>query len=256
VDVLRQRGVLDEHILCFVDHRRQAVHLQPYGIDNVYHVSQLVDVMSHVKPHSYVVVTVTGHGQVMGLGGEAWPLVRPAELVAAIRSVPGITLGVVMLTQCFGGIFHLLDAASIPPLVLLGATNLNPSLSISIQLRQPLLQTNGAGGLSGWAANVFMADFFEWLRSPMDIDGDGNATLLDAYRAAGVRSNERLRKIKAGYFMQARTLASALEQASRESKPEIVRQAIEKQLQDTLEILHTHQEPWILHANLARQLQF
>lgn len=254
VDVLRGRGVDDANILVFVDHLASQPHLAPFGISNVYQLSEIGKVLAQATAHPSVAVIVTGHGSETGLGNGKQ--VTPAGLCAAMRTVPGAALCVLVLGQCFAGIFNYLDAASEPPMVIVGATNLNLSLSFLIKLGQPVLQTNGSPGLTSWRANLFTFCFFSWIRSPIDIDGDGDVNLLDAYKFAGAVSNAQLRKIKAGLFREAGQQARALEQAEQQNAPVLVTEAMRTALQTMLETLYLHQEPWILHANLARRVHF
>src|SRR4029077_4787473 len=121
---------------------------------------------------------------------------------------------------------------------------------------------------------------------------------MDAYKFAGVVSNEHLRKLKGSLYIQAREQSSSLEAAKdaalkaektavearkaaavavqaaapQPEQDEALRvaqaatleskrvkmesDAADKLLQQTLEKLHLHQEPWMLHANLARDVRF
>jgi hypothetical protein len=255
VDCLRHRGIADAQILVFVDHPTPGQHLHAYGIEAVFPVTSLGAVLATARAHEHVVVTVAGHGSIVGLGRENAP-VRPAALIRATRSVPGIERATLLVTQCFGGIFNLLDASTKPEMVTIGATNLNPSASLGIELNKPLLQRDGSPGIANWSANIFMMGFFSWLRSPTDVDGDGRMTMLDAYKHAGASSNEQLRQAKSGLFLHARKLASDLELARASGALPITLDAIELKLQRALSSLHLHQEAWLLHASLARRIQF
>jgi len=255
VDCLRCRGIGDAQILVFVDHPTPGQHLHAYGIEAVFPISALGAVLSTARAHEHVVLTVAGHGSIVGLGMESAP-VRPAALIRATRSVPGIKLATLLVTQCFGGIFNLLDASTKPEMVTIGATNLNPSASLGIQLSKPLLQRDGSPGIASWSANIFMMGFFAWLRAPTDVDGDGAVTMLDAYKHAGASSNEQLRQAKSGLFLHARKLASDLEVARESGALPFTLDAIELKLNRALSSLHLHQEAWLLHASLARRIHF
>lgn len=256
VDCLRHRGIPDAEMLVFVDHPTPGQHLHAYGIEAVFPVTALGAVLATARPHEHVVVTVAGHGSIVGLGIESAPPVRPAALIRATRSVPGIKLATLLVTQCFGGIFNLLDASTKPEMVTIGATNLNPSASLGIELSKPILQRDGSPGIVHWSANIFMMGFFSWLRSPTDVDGDGRMTMLDAYKHAGASSNEQLRQAKSGLFLHARKLASDLEAARASGALPITIDAIDLKLTRALSSLHLHQEAWLLHASLARRIHF
>lgn len=269
VHVLRLRGVAWKDILVFTDHPAPEKYLQPFGIHNAFPVAELAAQLSGAAPHSSVVLTVTGHGSPTGLGdGTA---VTPSGLCSSIRKVPEVAICVVVLAQCFGGVFNYLDATRQPPLVIIGATNLNASLSTLISLAKPIVQEDGAPGLVAWLANLFMFFFFTWIQSPHDIDGDGELNLVDAYKFAGVVSNLRLQNLKTRLFREAELFRRQCEQtqeaaAKFDGTPDagtpphklalLEAETAQKKLQTTLENLYLHQEPWILHANLARTIQF
>jgi hypothetical protein len=253
VDCLRHRGVADAHIRVFVDHPTPGPYLTPYGISAIHSVEEVASKLAATSRYQHVFTTVAGHGSTAGLGPTAHT-VSPTKLLTDVRSVAGISHATLLVTQCYGGIFNLLDATQKPETVTIGATNLNPSLSAPINM-PPIKQKNGSDGVSSWTANLFMLEFFNWLRAPKDVDGDGRATLVDAYKHAGAATNQHLRAAKAGLFMQVRRLGEELETARKQGKLPVEIDAIELKLNRSLETLHLHQEPWLLHANLARQIQ-
>jgi hypothetical protein len=273
VDVLRSRGVDSADILVFVDHPTPAAHLDPYGVANVFPAAELGTRLAQSTPHASVVLIVTGHGCEIGLGDGSQ--LRPANLCSAARSVPDARICVLMMGQCFAGIFNFVDCYGTPPLIVIGGTNLNLSVSLPLNLKHPVLQTNGKVGLANWSANLFAFHFLGWIRSPIDIDGDGALTLLDAYRYAGAVSNGQLRQFKALVFRQAHAQERALSEAEGQlhSVQAVIQaaggqalptqlqeaatlklkiKALSTSLQNTLEGLHLHQEPFLLNANVAR----
>jgi hypothetical protein len=86
--------------------------------------------------------------------------------------------GVIVLTQCYAGIFNYLDALESPQLVVIGATNLNPSVSAEIKLPKAMQLEDGSTGKDKWSANIFALGFFAWLANPLDLDGDGATNLV------------------------------------------------------------------------------
>lgn len=274
VDALRRRGISDDHWMIFSDHPRHAQHLGPYGMDGqAYPETEFAARLSAAAPHEYAIVVVGGHGHVTGLGAPpvppAAPVLPPFALCAAVRSIPGLVRAVIVLSQCFGGVFNFSDAQTEPKLVIFGATNLNPSLSLPTTLREPLKQTNQAQGLTQWAANAFSLDFFLWMRSPTDIDGDGALTVMDAFKFAGANSNARLRKTKLAGFVHAQLRVRRLEEAEAELvdaangqdpmrliNAHLAVNAVRTELQQAVEILYTTHEPWLLGAYLAVDMVF
>jgi hypothetical protein len=177
---------------------------------------------------------------------------------------------VVLLTQCFGGIFHYTKADGHPALVVMGGANLNLSLSMSIELPAPLQQASGMPGLSSWAANVFAYDFFSWIREQHDVDGDGALTVMDAFKYAGAKSNIRVRESKVHGFLAVQDQSQIFRQALETYKQakaasavaaellvkRMVVEAAYTKLQERIEFLYSSQEPWILNARLACEVTF
>jgi len=256
IDSLRYRGVSERDILVFVDHPTPQQYLAPYGIEALFRLEHLLPRLSASAGYEHVFATVAGHGNISGLGPGPVPSVRPNELLKGIRSVAGAGHATLLLSQCYAGIFNLLDATAKPEIVTIGATSLNPSLSMTIELDRPLKQRNGEQGIARWSANLFMLAFFNWLRHPTDVDGDGLMSLVDAYKHAGAATNEQLRSAKARLFMQIRKIGEELERARSGAESGLAVEAIELKLGRSLENLYLHQEPWLLHANLARKIEF
>jgi hypothetical protein len=255
VDCLRSRGVGDADVLAFVDHPTPEQYLAPYGIKSIFSLGELTPALVAARAREHVFVTVGGHGHVTGVGSGSAAL-TPTALLKAIRSGAGTSHVTLLVTQCYGGIFNLLDATIKPELVTIGATNLNPSLSMTAVLKRPLEQADRTEGISSWSANVFALQFFRWLRQPTDVDGDGEMTLVDAYKHAGASTNELLRSAKAALFLDVNRRGEQLARAQKDQQSPVVLAAIERQLKDALDNLHLHQEPWLLHAALARKIRF
>lgn len=259
--VLNLKKVPRAHVHVCTNHIAAAQHLNPYGIRNIKPIDQLDAVLGGLHCELLVLV-VEGHGTFDG-AGQAKRVLSPADAITKVRGVAGLRAAVIVLNQCFAGVFNLLDAAASPPLVLIGATNLNESISTKIDLQKPLPQEDGSPGIQSWLANIFSLSFFAWIESQPDVDGDGALTILDAFKFAGAVSNQQLIKAKGELFVTALTLVDqlrALGQAPPAQNPQqagahmLQVRATEKQLSEALKMLYLHQEPWILHANLARKI--
>jgi hypothetical protein len=262
VHVLNVKKVPKDQIHVCTNHIAAAQHLNPYGILNIRPIDQLDAVLAGLRCEVLVLV-VGGHGTFDG-AGQAKRVFSPAEAITKARSITGLRAGVIVLSQCFAGVFNLMDAATSPPLVLIGATNLNESISTKIDLAKPLPQEDGSPGIQSWSANIFSLNFFGWIDSQPDVDGDGELTILDAFKFAGAGSNQQLIKAKSELFIRALFLVDQL-RALGQKQPALQSpqqmgahmlqvRATEMQLGETLKMLYLHQEPWILHANLARRL--
>ncbi|ODB38325.1 hypothetical protein A9L43_20150 [Pseudomonas mosselii] len=142
-----------------------------------------------------------------------------------------------------------------------GAANLTTSLSTPIRLNQAI---NGQGFyLQQWIANSFMFYLFRWIFDPKDIDGDGQSTLLDAYKFSGSSASGEIIKVKPEIYMEAQRLADesrqlALDITSGKVKDKLTAQlqaeGLRTELKQKVALMHSSQEPWLLHADLARKL--
>jgi hypothetical protein len=262
VDILRKRGVPASNLLVFTDYTEAALHLGPYGISH-HSFADLPAKLSAVSDCDGVVFVATGHGMMDGIGATK-PVLSPHQTIQAVRSIPGLKNGAILVCQCYAGIFDMMDATIPPELIMVGAVRLNPSVSASYKRDTPVSQQDGSPGLDAWLANIFMAAFFNWIAEPKDIDGDGRLSFADAYKYAGVKSNERLISIKSELYMEVRRRSSEIEvlRSSIQDKAKggnVVQAdllsliAKSQELQRVLETLHNHQEAWLLHAKLARE---
>lgn len=260
IDCLRKKGVADDNIFVFTDHPEKHVHLPLYSVTkNVYTTADLKTILPQIKGFEMAVTVVGGHGSPSGITVQG-ANITPQELIDSIRSIPGIKAGVAILAQCYAGLFNFTNAGSEDPqLVVIGATNLNPSLSDGVTLKQAIPKTDGEN-LQSWVANIFLLYFVMWLKDPVDVDGDGRFTLMDGYKYAGVHANEHLRSIKSSIHFEIEALkASQMQVLSKApDKPDAVYllkvHSLQRRINMTVDQLYLHQEPWILHSNFAREI--
>lgn len=259
LDALRSQGINQDSVRVFTSHPDPDSLLTPFGRSvPCSELDRLASEFAQADGYEHVVVAVTGHGHMAGVG-----TIRPHQLVEAVRSVPNLKAGTLILCQCSAGVFDLLDVKKRPPLALLGATNLDDSLSIKVALKTPIPQSNGSPGLKTWSANIFWLYFFGWIRTPEDVDGDGRLTLLDAYKFAGSISKKHILEGKGELFLQAleaadvlRTLAPRVQGPNPTVQDRLRLKAAQDVLDRQLGFLHFSQEPWILNAEKARGLLF
>src|SRR5699024_2527800 len=105
------------------------------------------------------------------------------SLLHSIKSNNNAQNIVIYLGQCYAGIFNYLDVKGTPNTILIGATNLYPSISY----QSPDIS---------WQANLFLLNLFKWIKSPKDIDGDGKITVMDSFKYAGAETNRYCQQYK------------------------------------------------------------
>jgi hypothetical protein len=195
-----------------------------------------------------IVFIGTGHGNQFGLTyldltTKILRALPPAELISTICAIPGLRQGLILLGQCFAGVFNFLEASnsSEPEICLIGATNFDSSLNFWVDSNQKNIYLN-----------FFLFFFFDWIANPVDIDGDGVCSLLDAYKFAGVNSNQRLHARR----QEAYSSLEAIKAKYIGEEDELKKTAFSTEINKHIELIHIHQEPWILNSNLARAIHF
>jgi len=262
VAVLHARGVDDQAIRIFTNHSQASLYISPYGCPSPIAISDFSQQLAGLAGFRYVVIVATGHGRPDGIGS-ARTTIKPHDLVAAARVVPGIELAVIILSQCFAGVFNYIDATASPAIVMLGATNLGLSISPQISLGVPVIGSNNGAPvqLGNWNANAFMFYFFRWILNPSDVDGDGQISLIDAYKFAGASSTDEISKIKSQLFMRSQEISIELSQYKAKISAgglsvteKLTVDSLRSELSNYIAVLYVSQEPWLLHANLARKI--
>lgn len=260
VTVLKIKGIKDSQIFIFSDFAHMNKNLETFAItQNIFHAKYLKSEVQKIIDFDHLVMVVTGHGNHHGLPVSGSKL-TPSDLVEAIRSCQNLKSGTLILGQCYAGVFNYLPASKEPEIVIMGATNLHSSLSSTINLNFPIHSPNSSYILNSWLANIFLFYIFEWFLNPIDIDGDGKYTLADLYKYAGVQSNQHLLSLKTKLAMtyDKWCIDAKKKIEDHESKAavltEIELKSIHEQLNNNLTNLYLHQEPWLLHANLARAI--
>lgn len=214
---LETAGVSPADIALYIDGPDRAAILQwiSLGTKNAYTVKATADFFTDQACDAYenLMMFVTGHGGFDGIS--AAPVVTPSALIASLKKSPKLKNAVVYLGQCYAGIFNYMAVARStkksddeidPHVIVVGATNLYESISSSTT--ETLLN-----GPMTWLANLFLLYVFKWISQPTDVDGDGQCTVMDSYKFAGVQSNMSNKAVKAQAFrhciMHHRTLEAA-----------------------------------------------
>ncbi len=232
------------------------------GSSNTYQIKESIDfsVDQSKNSHENLVMFVTGHGGIDGI--DAAKPITPYALLQQIKSAPNLKQAVVYLGPCQVGIFNYIGAgrkngaeSNEPELVIVGATNLNESIST------PTQETLVNGPMS-WSANLFLLHIFKWISNPIDVDGDGKKTVIDSYKYAGAMSNNVNKSIKINTLVQAFDFhpkwLTAKNDYAKDPSPQnqLNFDAISTQYQAALDIQYINQECWILNAIPAQAIEF
>ncbi|MGP1439392.1 MAG: hypothetical protein ACTTJ3_01470, partial [Treponema sp.] len=183
IDSLIRSGIAIEDITIIIDSSKQTtlqVIRKKEGFDNktVYKSSELKELFKK-NSHDNIVLFVNGHGNYHGL--DSTPIITPFDLLDCLQNANNLKYGVVFLGQCFAGIFNYMpvmkrekNGKQLPPLVVVGSAGLNLSVSSTRVVQEKTKKP--------YQANIFLYYLFKWIEKPEDIDGDGNYSLIDAYK--------------------------------------------------------------------------
>ncbi len=215
-----------------------------------------------------LIIVVSGHGGVNGIDSMA--NLKPYSLVSMIHARENLKHCAVVFGQCIAGVYNYMDLIkkdveglpkAYPTVCFIGASHLNSSISDAAEIQSGFR----------WQANIFLLHFFEWFTLGYDVDGDGKATLMDAFKYAGAKASEKLIAIKAISTYQTAKQHRALDKVIDElevlnndatpsitviSAKELELKSIEIKIMKSSGVSHANQDPWILNSNMARDLVY
>lgn len=269
---LENNGIKSENIHLLIDDRRNTAkgyitdfvkesnikNFGDYYIESPYNLKNIIKNSSHEN----IVIFVVGHGCKNGIRtDDKENPIKPYQFIQDLKSNKTSKNIVVYLSQCFAGIFNHINIVNNKPNILfVGATDLHPSISHK-------------QNADSWSANLFLLYLFDWINklSPeMDIDGDGEYTVIDSYKYAGIMTNNCCSGYKTIAFEEAldwvnirRKELTILSELYRNNCPiNLIAlqtrkvEAIERKLESIQDIHYNIQEPWISNPELAIKLKF
>ncbi|MNK70354.1 hypothetical protein D3C87_897720 [compost metagenome] len=261
---LEAAGVSPANIHVYVDgpDRSRVAQWFAHGSATTYQIKTSADFFADQMQNASddLVMFVTGHGCIDGL--PAVPaFVRPTQLLNSLKQSPQLKRAVVYFGQCDAGIFNYMPIGRKPgtpatqhdpDVIFVGATNLHFSISSSTQ------ETFVSGQLP-WQANLFLLYVFKWISRPVDVDGDGQLTIMDSYKFAGAQSNAANRRVKNRQFYQSMGLHDRFEaaQLALQADPtdaglQFAMDTAQQEYVDALNLQFNHQESWILNSRPAQ----
>lgn len=261
---LLYRNLSGENILAFIDQPGGSPLISTYSFPpqiEIFPTTDLYQQLSSRNPEKLVFI-VTGHGGSLGIS--ASPDIQPCKLLDIVKGLPRLKASLIVLGQCFAGTFNYLEArvtnadgkVIAPELCLIGATDLASSLSVSVDISGiPII--NQLLCPQQWIANFFLLYFMQQVADPIDYDGDGFFTALDAFKAAGIGTNAELLGLRQRGIKDLYQTVWSSTVADLSQQP-LAQKLAEKARQDFMSAsaaFLTNQSPWILNANDARKLE-
>ncbi len=260
--VLKSKGIDEENIKIFIDGEQNLIHARfgnELGNNQVLCLSALEEELK-TKSYKNVVLFTTGHGSEFGLAGNN--PISPYKLLKIIRLIPEIERGLFVIGQCYAGIFNHIDAkptkgSSEAEICILGSAGFSPSLSSSGSLEEKLpKKLIDLYGLKKWTANVFLFYFFLWLYEPQDIDGNGELTVMDAYKFVAIKTSEHINNEKKMWTFSSVFKIQQFKDRVSEMLDENEKILYLQEIDSILELLHIYQEPFICNSRFAQELKF
>lgn len=256
---LASLGVGTEDILIFSDHPKSKIHLEPLLKGSL--IGELDSFLQEfpklVKDkHEHIMAVIAGHGGHVGVLSYNGTVFKPHPIVQTLKSGSKVKSISLVLGQCYAGVFNYLNVRGAPPVCIIGATNLH--LSLANPTVAEFLDINGNLVKWKWVANMFLLRYFDWLKLRNDIDGDGVVSVLDGYRHAAILSNDELRELKNKNTGLLRETEVELEKLKLEPESDLIlarMQALKEEIENLKMTITHHQEPWVLHPDLARSIK-
>lgn len=209
---------------------------QEYILESQLKLEETVNCSSHEN----LVVFVTGDGNVNGLDG-----ITTHYFLNSLWGNKNIKNIVVYLCQCYAGTFKYLDIKH-KNTVLIGSTNLYPSISNSIDETQVKI-------------NIFMYYIFKGIKDSVDTDGDNYLTVMDTYKYASAMTNSECLKQKSTYIKDSLEYLRIVDKYENKQL-NINEQMVFENAKDALFkrsiTQYNSQEQWISNPELALKLKF
>ena len=108
-----------------------------------------------------------------------------------------------------------------------------------------------------WVANISVLAFFQWIKKPLDIDGDGKCSISDLYKYVSFITNSVTKEIEKiqNYHLVDASVKLKLEEEQATSTGKLISQIT----MDAADIIRNyvvpHQNPWILNAIAASNMK-
>lgn len=204
-----------------------------------YMSSNLKDVVENAECENLFVISCC-HGSIDGI--DSVTPIKPFTLNQSIKNNQYAKNIIVFLGQCFAGIFNFIDVRDENKnIVYIGATNIDTSLSFKM---------NGCG----WVANISVLAFFQWIKKPLDIDGDGKCSISDLYKYVSYFTNsvtKDIEKIQNYHLVDASVKLKLEEEQAKSSGKQLISQITKDAAEIIRNYIVPHQNTWILNAIAA-----
>ena len=176
-------------------------------------------------------IIVNCHGG-LPLGIDSTVPLQSIPFTEAIKSSSATNI-IVLFCQCYAGIYSYVDIShNDKSIVYIGSTGMRPSLSIVFDPDS-----------MPWAANITLIFMAVWMKSPFDIDGDGEFSIADMYMFVSASTNDIVYQLNKNHSM---TLKTVIDKGVVSPKSDLEKEIFERAIKDYTEQEIPRQSPWII----------
>lgn len=187
----------------------------------------------------------------MELGGTV--CIRPNELISSIKQNEHIQNCLVFFGQCYAGVFNYTNVSDENKnIVYIGATGMRSG--ISSYTKWDISSTSSLQ----WIANISVFWMFEWMENPVDVDNDGNYSIMDLYKYVSFQTNritEYIEKEQTISFIKTKIDLEFVKKSVSDQKALLSLLDAQANIAKS-NYLIPHQDCWILNAIPASKIYF
>lgn len=265
--VLKAKGVSVRDISILVDYEPSIneTSYQQYGVSflsevTTKRIAEFNNVVTETRTDlENVAIIILGHGGHHGISSHSE--LKPVHIVNALNNKQNLVSAFVLFGQCYAGVYNylnldkLIDASSKYKLSFCGAAKFTPSYSHNISFTSINLS---------WDANYFILQFFLWiLQGCVDIDGDDQHNLLDAFKFMSLTSGDKHTKnqVKSYFeiepYIKEHEMLKIKSQNGNISNEEKIRLAtLNAAIKELVQFISITPESWLLNIDMASEIKF
>ena len=244
---IRSKGVELANIIVATDTEFNLVCAKCPAVNGVSFITseQIPSTIENLQGDNLIVVTDC-HGTIQGI--DAQNAILPHTITEAVKNNQSFQNILVFFGQCYAGIYNWVDVRhDHKSIVYIGATGFNTSLSCELKN-------------TTWCANISVMAFLKWLLNPIDIDGDGCQTVMDLFKYIAYVTNSvthEIEKLQTTRLIDKIAEFKLLDVLKQQGDTSEEMKQLEKAAVEALKNYSVpHQDPWLLNAFSAQQIQF
>lgn len=248
VQVLEKKGVDRNDIVIVSDWKDSDWNNQNLGDLNRIAPQDAYNHIQNIDCENLLIIS-SCHGGLDGIGENG--IIRPHNLIEAIKGNVHLQNCVALFGQCHAGVFHYSNLVAPPKnIVYIGAAGLRSGISAGMHFTSP------PDIDVSWTANVFICFLAKWFETPKDVDNDGNYSVMDLHKSVSYQTNEVTELIEKSYRKQYLETKVKIEYKKQHiNGPLDLQTQLEEQANEKLlDFIYLHQDCWILNAVAASSM--